>query len=456
MIFRVKHGILFVVLVALFPFPCSGGEAILSLGKAVEIALKQNPTLQAAKLTFSMARQAEREAWTKYFPAIKFGYNYTRWNEEQHVRLQPVTIPPLAPGQEAVTIKPGNVITSKQNVYQYTFSFQQPVFTGWAITAAHKMALLEADQAELEAAETCLEVAYNVKRAYFAILKAERRVEVARLAVKQLSKHLYVAQNFFDQGIIPRNDLLKSQVALANAKQDMTRAENGLEVAKATLNSILHRDVNAALTVEEVFILPAPALSLNDAVAEAMERRPVVLAVRKGVDKAHEGVRLARSGYFPQVFLEGVYRKHGNTPDCTGDDLTDPEDWRITASLEWTLFEMGRTRHQVEKARLGELRALALLEEVRDQVALEVKEAYLDMETASRNIETAKSAVEQAKENFKVTEERYREQIDTSTEVLDAQTLLTQAQTYYYRAVYQYDVAVARLFRVLGRNLDKG
>ena len=268
--------------------------------------------------------------------------------------------------------------------------------------------------------------------------------------MKQLSQHLFVAKNFFEKGVIPRNDLLKSQVALAQARQDLVRAKNGVAVAKATLNAILHRDVTAPLEVKDIALMPKPALSLKEAIQRALDQRPVVEAARKEVEKSKESIRLARSDYFPHIFLEGVYRKHGNTPDCTGDDLTDAEDWRLTAGLEWTLFEMGRTRHQVEKAKLGELKALAHLKEIQDKVALEVQNAYLEMEAARQNIETARSAVEQAKENFRVTEERYKEQIDTSTEVLDAQTLLTQAQTYYYRAIYQYNLAVARLLRLMG------
>jgi len=439
-----------IILLLLIPLASGVQGRVLTMDEAVQIALKQNPTLEAAKLTFSMAKEAELEAWTRYFPTVKLNYSYTRWNEEQKVKTQPLTIPPLLPGMEPLTFKPGHIITSRQNVYQYTFSFQQPIFTGWAITAAHKMAILSARQAELEAEETRLEVAYNVKKAYLGILTAQRMEDVAQLAVKQLSQHLFVAKNFFEKGVIPRNDLLKSQVALAQARQDLVRAKNGVAVAKATLNAILHRDVTAPLEVKDIALMPKPALSLKEAIQRALDQRPVVEVARKEVEKGKEGIRLARSDYFPHIFLEGVYRKHGNTPDCTGDDLTDAEDWRLTAGLEWTLFEMGRTRHQVEKAKLGELKALAHLKEIQDKVALEVQNAYLEMEAARQNIETARSAVEQAKENFRVTEERYKEQIDTSTEVLDAQTLLTQAQTYYYSAIYQYNLDVARLLRLMG------
>jgi len=436
-------------------------KPLLTLKTAIDIALKQNPTYQAAKFTLEMAKEAERSAWTEYFAKFKGTYSYTRFNEEQHVRQKKVTIPPLtihAGGStfqtEPMEFKTPHIVTSRRNVYQYSFSFQQPLFTGWAISSAHKIALLEAERAALEMKEAKLDVIFSVKKAYYNIayyniLKTLKMKEVAELAVRQLSSHLYVAKNLFEQGVIPKNDLLKSEVALANAKQDLIRAENAVKIAKATLNALLHRDVNLDFALEETSE-PKVNLALPEAIQKAWEKRPIVAAAQKAVEKAKAAIKLAQSGYYPQIVLQGEYTKHGDTPKCTGDDITDAEKWSITVLLEWTFFEWGKTRHEVKKARYRELKTREILKEIKDKVALEVKKAYLDMIAAKSNIETAKKAVTQAKENYRVTEERYKEQIDTSTEVLDAQSLLTQAQSYYYTAIYNYDIAIAKLLRAIG------
>ncbi|MCD6298013.1 MAG: TolC family protein, partial [Deltaproteobacteria bacterium] len=67
-----------------------------------------------------------------------------------------------------------------------------------------------------------------------------------------------------------------------------------------------------------------------------------------------------------------------------------------------------------------------------------------------KNIPTTSKAVEQAEENLRVSEERYKAQVTTSTEVLDAQTLLTEGRMNYYRALYDHNLAKARLRRAIG------
>ena len=74
----------------------------------------------------------------------------------------------------------------------------------------------------------------------------------------------------------------------------------------------------------------------------------------------------------------------------------------------------------------------------------------LEIATAKENIPTTRKAVEQGEENLRVNEERYKAQVTTITEVLDAQTLLTRARVNYFRALYDHNLAKARLQRALG------
>ena len=86
-------------------------------------------------------------------------------------------------------------------------------------------------------------------------------------------------------------------------------------------------------------------------------------------------------------------------------------------------------------------------EDVENGIRLEVKDAILDLETAEKNIPTTEKAVKQGEENLRVNEERYKAQVTTITDLLDAQTLLAQARVNYYRALYDHNLAKARLER---------
>ncbi len=86
-----------------------------------------------------------------------------------------------------------------------------------------------------------------------------------------------------------------------------------------------------------------------------------------------------------------------------------------------------------------------------DQSRLEVKRAFLDLRVAKKNIGTARLGLEQARENWRITELQYTNQVATSTDVLDSRSLLSQSESSYYRALYGYRIAAARLDRAVGR-----
>lgn len=315
---------------------------------------------------------------------------------------------------------------------------------------AHEIARLGVDVESLIEKETRLDLIFEVKKSYYNALKAKKFLEVANETVKLLEAHYRDAYEFFKQGITPRVDLLRTEVALSQARQRLTDAEANYKIALSALAILLKDRIDADYELKEAKNMPVLSLSFEDCLKLALDKRPVVEAVAKKVDIAEKYVRIEKADYFPHLALAGEYTKHGDTPDCDGDGLTDPERWSITLQLKWNLFSWGKTKHGVKKAEIEKLKALLQLEAVKDKVALEVREAYLKVMSAKQRLEVARREVQHAKENYRDTRERYKEQIDTSTDVIDAQVYLTRAENSYYNALYDYNIAYAKLMRVMG------
>jgi len=85
-----------------------------------------------------------------------------------------------------------------------------------------------------------------------------------------------------------------------------------------------------------------------------------------------------------------------------------------------------------------------------DQIALEIKNAYLTLQEAESQIVVSQKVIDQARENFRISEARYKERVARSTEVLDAQTLLTKAESEYANALADYNISSVRLQRAMG------
>ncbi len=95
----------------------------------------------------------------------------------------------------------------------------------------------------------------DVKVAYFNILRAQRLVETARQSVEMLSAHRDVAHHFFLVGLIPKNDLLQSEVQLANGKQTLVKAQNAVTLAKSSLNTLLKQNLHSSLEVVDILTI---------------------------------------------------------------------------------------------------------------------------------------------------------------------------------------------------------
>jgi outer membrane protein TolC len=288
-----------------------------------------------------------------------------------------------------------------------------------------------------------------VREGYFNILTAQKFLDVAKQAVKQFEAQLEVSKAFFEVGIIPKNDLLQSEVRLANAKQALVRAENNLALAKSSFNILLRREINEPLEVVDILGYKPSTLRLEESLEEALSQRPEIKSAGLKVGQAKEGVKIARSGFFPSINLSGNYGRTSNEFDLGGDFKS--ERWTIQALATLTIFDWGKTAYKVGENKVKVAQAEDLKIQLIEGIILEVKQDYLNLLTAERNIGVAEKATEQAEENLRMNEERYKYQVATATDVLDAVTLLAQARVNYYSALSDFNIARARLDRAMGR-----
>jgi outer membrane protein TolC len=419
------------------PGPAQTSGDALSLVDTVELALKANLGIKRSQEEINAAEAVRHSSMTRFLPTLGTSYNYIHRNQER-------TSPSLISGQD--------IVTSPADQYTFTTTFTQPIFTGFGLINEYKLTELGLDRAEVSAKLTRQDVILDAKNAYFSVLKNQKLMEVAQQTVASIASQKEVAENFYKVGLSPLNDLLQSQVQLANAKQQLTTAQNNLEIARTRLNTVLRRPVNTpVLLVEEVDYATFQE-SLDYCLAQSQKNRLEIQVADLDIGIAEKQVKLTEKDYFPTVNLLGAYARTGDDWEAHGGEgISDSAGWNVQATATWEFWQWGRTGYgRKEKlARLAQSKYRKT--EITDTISLEVKTAYLRTNEAEQNIITIEKAVEQAKENLRITEEQYKEQVATQTDVLVAQTLLTQTMTNYYNALYDFKIAKAVLMRAIGR-----
>jgi outer membrane protein len=412
-----------------------GSQAPLTLEESVKIALELNLTLHSAVEGVVGSEFRRKEAITNFLPWWTGQYGYTRYNT-------PVTIGSVQAGIPSPI--------SDRNIFNFGTTLSQPIFTGGLILANYRSAKIGVDLSKETVETVKRDIVLQVRVGYFIILRAEKFLTVAEQQVKQFEAQLEVTKAFFDVGIVPKNDVLQAEVRLANARQLLVRAANDLATAKASFNILLRREVDTPLEVVDILEYKAFPMGFEASLDEALRQRPEVKAAKFNIDQAKEGVRVARSGFFPTINLAGNYDRFSDDFDVSG-GVKFNDRWTIQALATFTLWNWGNTAFKVGENKVKVSQAEDSKTQLIESITLDVKNAYLNLLTAEKNINVTEKAIEQAEENLRMNEERYKYQVATQTDVLDAVTLLAQARVNYYGALSDFNVAKAQLERAMGR-----
>jgi outer membrane protein len=436
-----KTGILSLLLTLIFFTTALSNDGVLrlSLADSIEMALERSVIIHSAKEGVRASEAERKEARTSFLPQLSTSYTYTRLNEAPEVPIFDIT-----------TMSSTMVEAGKEDHYNWELELTQPIFTGGAIVNSYEISKIDLEMSHLSEASTTQDIVLEVKKSYYNILKSERILELANQSVQQLQAHRDTAQSFYDVGIIPKNDLLYAEVELANGNQDLVRAENALNLAKAKFNTVIRRDIHLSVEIEDILTYTPFEKGFDECLAMGLQKRPEIRAHELEYEKAGRAVRLAKSGFFPTLNVVGNYSRYGEEPDVRGSKYQDSEAWYVAAVTQWNFWEWGKTRFSVDASRSREKQVMDMLVNIKDGISLQIKNSYLLLKEAEKRIFVAEKAIEQAEENFRINRERYKEQVATSTDVIDAQTLLTKTKSDYYNALSDYNIALGTLERAMG------
>jgi len=406
---------------------------ILTLEESIDIALKNNPQIKAQNENVYGRLMQKRSAFADMLPEVNLDYSYTRLNEEPLMTIQ---IPP------AVT--PSDIPVGKKDNYRFSVSATQPLYTGGALYNAYKVAGNTYQAADLGRVSTIRDLKRQMIQGYYGLIQARQTLEVARSASASIKSHLDVANAFFGQGMIPKNDLLEAEVRYAQSLQNLIQAENAARLAESNLNQLMGRDLSIPIVTGLEVPMPDLTRNLDESTQTALTNRQELKITELRLDSANKGISISRSGYLPTVAATATYRREGEDPDAEEDV------WSLGVGLTWNIFRGGFTYFDVSRARADRNQLSYILQSQKNQVGLEVKNYYLSAEEAKARTAVAEQAIGQARENLRIQKDRYNLQVATTTDVLDAESLLDQARMNYISARTDYVTSIAALRAAMG------
>lgn len=329
--------------------------------------------------------------------------------------------------------------------YSNTVSATLPIYSGDKIESLIHQAAIGAEVGELNFKNTKQQIKLDVTKGYFAILQSGNLVQVAEETVRNLEAHLKNVRAQYAVGTVAKSDVLRSEVELANAEQNLIKAKNNYDLAMSSFNNIVGLPLETIVSIHDQLKYDKYQLSLDDSINYALTHRPDGIAAQKAIKVAEEGIDIAKSGQRPTVAL--------SLQNSWEDDKfpgTDTSDWQVGLAADWNIFDGNVTRSKVKQAEYTLVKSNEQAEQKKDAIQLEVRQAYLNMGESEKRINTSSVAVAKAQEDFKIAQVRYSAGVGTNTDVMDAQVKLTEAQTNYIQSLYDYNTSKAALDKAMG------
>ena len=406
----------------------AGETVALNLDDAMLRAFQTNPTVSIAQYELDSARASYNAARQSRGISISANHTTQRGGYD-----------------DAQQAAPGIWTKGIGNNHANSLTASLPIFTGGKLSGQIQKAKANFKYNEIGVQRTYNEMRSTVTSGYFDMLQADNMQKLSAESVTRLEDHLKNVQAQYDVGVVAKADVLRSQVELADAKQDLIKAENQYQLAEASLNRIVGLPMDTNLKLDNILVYTAYDRTMEDCLAYAAEHRPELEQAKQNVEAYKGALKVARSGHMPQVAASAS--QSWSDTNWPGDENGN---WGVGVSVEMNVFDTGVTLSKIHGAEADLKNAEETYRDTVDSVNLDVRNNYLSLREAEKRIGNTKLAVEQADEDYRIAQLRYMSGVGTNTDVLDAQVALTKAKTNYTQALYDYNTSKTALETSIG------
>lgn len=438
--------------------PTQGG---LTTAQVVERVVDTSPETTRATIEYKKAEEDKDSAYLGYFPRVDLSAGYTR--------LSKVTIPicdPSDPDQGLCQPDPNN-----PNGMGGASLFGEFPVDGYSVMASLSIPATDyflriipgydavvgrEEVARHQLAAKREEIALGAVRVYLDAIRARAGEVVAETSVEVLGSQLVDLERLAEAGLSTQGDVLQIRAQLASAKVALEQAKGGVAVANARLRRALHDDTvelrhGEDLLAESNVVLPEYEVAL----AEALEQRPEIRALRKLVDVQADFAKLERVAVFPRLTIDAQATHAKPNQRVFFDQSNFNTTWQVGVNLRWSPNDAAVGLSAWDNAERDVTLVQTDIIALSDLIAVEVTNALAQMRATRASILAAQEGIEAAEGAFDDRKNLLEAGSGTTRELLLSEQDLRRSQLQIINAHLDLRLARAQLDRALGR-LHKG
>lgn len=440
-------------------------KKVLTLEDCIKYALENHEDIKTAKSMVKIQKSRVGQAKSDYFPRLGFGNSFTYSAN-----------------------KTNGHPTTESSSYGLDLSVNQLIWNFGRTTANINMQKYNQQSSEYDLENEILNITYNVKTAYFAVLAAKANSEISEKTVR-INKLNYERTNaLFEEGLKSKIDVVNAEVYYTDAQVQLLDAKKQYRTALIDLARAMdyHEAINFSVANTESFNFqpvnykgPEIDLSkvvtlqdgdnselvltsgiektnilsdfvfnkyedtLENAITKAYEQRPDLKSLALVLKASEESLKSVKRSYFPELGASAGYGL-GVGEKNTNNTI------RISAGLNFPLINAMDIKYRVDEGKAYYDIAEDNLAHAKHMVYYDIQSLYVSMRQLEDRIPLMQKKVEQTLENFELADGRYTVGLGNFIELQDAQTKYNNAQLEFVQVIFKYNVAKEEFYKAMG------
>jgi outer membrane protein len=411
----------------------------LTLPEAIERALQHNEEVRIARADVAQSKAAYGQARAGGLPRADLSVGYSRsW-------LLPTVVFDTPTGRQRLNIGTDNSVTGN-------LLLSQTLYSGGRITASRSSARNLTRYALARERSIQQQARALVEERFFAVVLGIELDRVSASALARARSSLSQVTALRRAGRALEYDLVRARVQINVLQNDSIDVRNELDMSRADLKRLVGIDLDRDVALVGGFDRDSevPTDSLGKLITMALHQRPELQQLGALVRARRRDVDTERAGLRPELLLvaNGQMQLQSDSFDVAGEEWR--QSWSTGLSLTFPLFDGLLTRSKVEEARI-ELRKSELEKQrIAKIIALEVKQAWLDLRASESRRATQRGALALAERGLSMAQSRYANGLGTQLELLDAQLMIRQSEADLATAEHDKAVSVVKLEQAVG------
>lgn len=410
----------------------------LTVQEAVNLGIENSKTLKVSSQQIEEAQARFNQAKDGALPTVKASYGIS------HVNFLSTKFE--LPGSSEVLHLP-----SSANTYMGTLSVQELIFGGNQLKYAKESTRLLTDIARLDLSKNQDEVAYTIIQEYYNLYKVQQSLKVVEQNLKSVGGQIKQAEQFFKQGIVTKNDVLRFQLQKDNISLTGVDLETNKRVINYNLNILLGLSEGTEIAVSDVSTNQPKDATLNGMLDSALAGREELKQSELRTQLAETNIKTIKGSALPTLAAAANLYYINPSSKFIPSANTFIAPVMVGATVAWNVDKLWNNKNKLSEAQVKKSEAVVSKGIYEDNIRKEVNQDFQNYQRSLNRVRILENSIKQAEENDRILASKYKNNIASVTDRIDAQTQLFQSQINLELAKAESGLAWYTLLKSTGR-----